>query len=581
MSDTRIVKKNTSERGAAMILSVIFFLFITLSIIIGIVAPLAREYEIARDALRSKQSYFLAESGVEDIVYRIKNGYETSASEALILGDFEAITLIEDLPDNSKSISSIGDADGRERRVALSLAAGDGASFHYGVQTGNGGFEISGGGNVYGNVYANGPIIGGGYPTIHGSATSAGEYELVPHVSHIGTLPPPYAVEFGYQNTFPQDAAQSFTVATSDPVERIRLYMKRSTSGWMNNITVRITTDNGGKPSKTTVASVTLPYGDVPTSYDYVTVSLANAVSLTPGTTYWLVLDTGETWSARYSVGASSATYANGIAKRGTYATNNGGTWSDASPAGLDMYFDFYPEGESGLIDGVRVNENAWAYEVTDSTVTGDLHCQVGSANNKYCNTATPLPEPLPFPLDETTLDTWKAAAAAGGTTTGNVTIGWAGGTLGPRKIVGNLTVNGGGTLVLTGDVWVTGTITLSGGGKIQSSSSNESRIIVSDGKITINGGGTAVGTIDSYILFATTSTSSTAIDLSGGAGTAILSAPFGTLSANGGSSLKAGAAYKIVLSGGGSINYETGLIDQTFSSGPSGSWTISGWGEE
>jgi len=580
------MKKNfitQRNKGAAMLISVVFFLFISLAIISGLISPTVREFRNASVNLNSKQSYFLAESGVEDVVYRIKNNLATSASEVLSLGGVEAVTEVENLPDGSKAVSSLGEINNYERRVALELAAGsEGASFHYGVQVGNGGFEISGGGNVYGNVYANGPIIGGGNPTIHGSATSAGEYELVPVVSHGATFPPPYSPGFGYQNTVPQDFAQSFTVPTSASVKRVRLYIKRSTSGWMNDINVRITNNGSGKPGGNTLKSKTLAYGDVPySSFGYATVSFDSPVALSAGTTYWLVLDTNNNWSARYYVGAGNATYPNGLAKQGSYANGTGGTWSDTSPAGLDMYFDLYPEGNSGLISGTIISGDAWAYEVTNSNITGALNCQVGTSNNKYCDTSAPLPSPLPLPLDEEMIDAWKAAIVSGGTTTtGNVTVDWQGATFGPRKIVGNLTINGGGTLTLTGDLWVTGSVQLTAGGHIQSSSTSESRIIISDSQITINGGGSAVGTIDSYILFVTTSTSSTAINLSGGAGTAILSSPFGTLKAEGGSSLKSGAAWKIILTGGGSINYETGLIDQTFTSGPSGSWTISDWGE-
>ncbi|KKS10598.1 MAG: hypothetical protein UU66_C0043G0013, partial [Parcubacteria group bacterium GW2011_GWB1_41_5] len=66
-----------------MLISVIFFLFISLAIISGLVGPTLREFRNADINLKSKQSYFLAESGVEDAFYRIKNNMAIGSSESL------------------------------------------------------------------------------------------------------------------------------------------------------------------------------------------------------------------------------------------------------------------------------------------------------------------------------------------------------------------------------------------------------------------------------------------------------------------------------------------------------------------
>ena len=55
-----------------MIISVIFLLFISLSLIFGISNSVIREFKITQDVVKSTQSYFTAESGNEDVTYRIK-----------------------------------------------------------------------------------------------------------------------------------------------------------------------------------------------------------------------------------------------------------------------------------------------------------------------------------------------------------------------------------------------------------------------------------------------------------------------------------------------------------------------------
>ncbi|MFA6301022.1 MAG: choice-of-anchor R domain-containing protein [Candidatus Paceibacterota bacterium] len=613
------LKKIKKNGGAAMLISVIFFLFISLAIISGLVSPTVREFKISADSIRSKQSYFLSESGVEDAYYRLKNSalFAIGNSTSINLNNNIATTNITDSGYNQKTITSVGDVSLRQRINSLVLSAGAGVGFNYGIQTGNGGFEISGGGTVYGNIYANGPIIASGYPTIHGSAISAGEYEIVPLVSHGSSFPPPYSLDFGYQNTSPQDMSQSFTVPTSDPIKRARLYIKRSTSGWMNDINVRITTDNSNKPSKTTLTLVVLPYGDVPTSFGYVTVTFPGSVTLTPGTKYWIVLDTSATWSARYSAGASLSTYENGLAKKGTYSTSNGGTWADSSPVGLDMYFDFFPEGDSGFITGAIISGDASAYEITNSTVSGELNCQIGSSNNKYCDTSHGVPPPLPMPFSDANIQDWKDTGTAGGiianppgytssnctvqkhcpcpgnsasdNTAGNCIVDWRNATFGPGKIVGNLVVkdgnvnNGTGILTLTGTVYVAGTVTVNGGGmiKLPANFSEYSATLISDGVVLLSGGSyTGSGVLGSYLFVVTTSTSSSAITVSGGSGAIAVCAQNGTVALSGGISINAATGKRITMRGGATVTYQDGLASPSFQSGPSGGWAVSSWGE-
>ena len=76
----------------------------------------------------------------------------------------------------------------------------------------------------------------------------------------------------------------------------------------------------------------------------------------------------------------------------------------------------------------------------------------------------TPLgapPASIPLPFDDPALiQGWKDTAAAGGTITGDYTVpAFTTVSLGRKKITGNLLVDNGATLVVTGTLWVVGNI--------------------------------------------------------------------------------------------------------------------------
>lgn len=157
-----------------MLIVVVFFLFISLAIISGLVAPSVREFKNANSAIKSRQSLFLSESGAEDAYFRLKNAKPISSSTVLALDGNTTTTTIIDSGYNEKTISSLGDVDSRQRKSELVLSAGDGASFSYGIQTGTGGFVI-GNSVIEGSVYSNGTIVSTNLNArITGSAFAAG-----------------------------------------------------------------------------------------------------------------------------------------------------------------------------------------------------------------------------------------------------------------------------------------------------------------------------------------------------------------------------------------------------------------------
>lgn len=579
-----------------VILNTLIFVTISTFVVYALSNPLLSTNRATGNILESKRAFVAANSSMDEVLYKMKNNMTVASFETVTLGDIDTdVSVATTFSGKSVQVESLVSDVSRRLRVDVSETVG--VSFSYGMQAGRGGFEMYGGSVVYGNLYSNGNIVGYGGATVTGSATAANGSSPTVHVTNGGVGVPSQQVIFGGQlvsnDKKPEDAAQSFTVSTTTPVTSIRLYIKKYANVSMNDATVRITNNTSGRPGSTTLASATISANNVTTSYNHLSIPFSSNPVLTPGTTYWLVIDTQNTWHSYYMLGANANGYAGGMAKTGTYG---GSSWSNTSPSGLDIYFDLYVGGETGGISGMQNNRlsiggDGWASQISGVNANGTLYCQGSSYTNKACNTSRPDPVQQPFPISDGNIEAWKQEAEAGGTQVGNVNVGWQGLTLGPRKIEGDLRVTSGGVLTVTGTLWVTGNILVDGGASIKLANSygNTAGVIVTDGRMRATGGGNFIGNNipGNYLLLVTTSScpigscgGNNAIQIDGGAGAVILNAQKGTLRMSGGAEAKQATAETIIMDGGTEVHYESGLMDMNFNSGPSGAWSISSWNE-
>lgn len=557
--------------------SLVFFLSISLAIIAGLITPTLREYKITSSAHKSKQSFYLSESGVEDAYYRILTSKPATSPITIALNGNTTTTTIID-SGNQKTISSLGDASSTERTNELILEAGTGVSFSYGVQSGQGGFTMSNNSSVIGSVYSNGNITGSG--SITGSATSANSSALSADQTN-GSGTPAYDVQFGNTNGT-QDFAQSFQVSTTDIVNKVELYLKKVSTP--SDLTVRIVSDNAGVPSSTTIASGSLSASLISTTYGWVSVPFSTNPQLTAGTTYWIVIDASTNASRYYYIGANANGYASGTGKIGRYTVS----WSNTTPSGLDGFFKLYLGGLTGLISGITVGQggvgNAYAHTVNNSNIAGTNYCQTGSGNNKVCNTSLADPTQIAMPVSDQNILDWKDEALVGGTYTGNMTIDSTTTSLGPKKIVGNLTVTNNSDLTIAGTLWVTGNISFNNNVDIRLAPSYGSSegVIIADGTISVgnNADFHGSGTAGSYIMALSTSTSTSAITLGNNAGAVILYAANGTVDVQNNAGATSLNGYRINLSNNAVVTFDSGLINANFVSGPSGGWEVQSWKE-
>jgi hypothetical protein len=599
-------RKINNQSGAAMLISVIFFLFISLAIIAGLVSPSVRGFQVASADMKSKSSYYLAESGSEDAMYRLINNMTIGNSETITLGSNSTTTTITDGAMSSKSITSTGNVSNYKRKVSLSLGIGDGLSFSYGIQAGEWGFRMDNKSFIDGSIYSNGPVIGNGNASVTGSVTSANTPSLVADQEN-GSGTPTYNLSFGrdthhdhhdhHEFDSYENIAQSFTATSSGALNKVQLYIKKV--GHPSNSTVFIAHDINGEPddSRDLLSQGTLSASLVSTSYGWVNITFNTNPNIISGQTYWIVIESDNDDHDYYTVGANSS-YANGFALIGNFSHDHHhyhNSWDPVSPSNADLFFKIYLNGLLGSIDdvGIGVNGvgNAYAHSVVDSSIAGTNYCQTGSNNNKSCNTSLTDPVGITMPISDQNILDWKEDALAGGIREGDYTPGGHGITLGPKKINGNFHLDDNDVLTLTGTLWVAGNLRVDHGAVIKPDPSYQSSsvAVIVDGNITIKNDAEIIsGNSTSYVLMLSTSNCPfdpscdgiDAIELSSKVEAAILYAGTGLIDVKSKAKARQVTAYGIDLGYDSDLIYDSGLINQNFISGPSGGWSVKSWGE-
>lgn len=176
-----------------MMVATILFLVVSVTIIFGLIGPILKQQKVASNAILSRQSYFLAEAGIEDVIYRLKTGKFVDSTETLSLNGYSATVVTTDTT-QGKEVVSIADFRDAVRKLRVEVVLGSGVSFHFGIQSGEGGLIMENTSSVVGNVYSNGIVTGSGPANniIRGGVVSAGPSGLVNNL---------YATSSAYANT--------------------------------------------------------------------------------------------------------------------------------------------------------------------------------------------------------------------------------------------------------------------------------------------------------------------------------------------------------------------------------------------
>ena len=293
--------------------------------------------------------------------------------------------------------------------------------------------------------------------------------------------------------------------------------------------------------------------------------------------------------------------YSNGVIDGDSGAVITGDAYS-AGPSGR-IFDQIQIDGNAHarqIDSNVSVGGSAFGYAMTNVTVGGNIKtysmssCTVGGSawytTKTSCTVGgsqtTPYPgesDPAiePFPISDSQITDWKAAATAGGTIAGNYTLtNGAQGALGPKKITGNLTLSNNAKLTLTGPIWVAGNIDISNNAIVALAASygNNSEVMIADGLIDVSNNAIfQKAGPTSYILMITTYNSATvdAFDVANNADALISYAPNGIVDVSNNAQLREVTGWRLKLANNSTVTYETGLSSVVFSGGPGGSWVI------
>ncbi|MEK7538646.1 MAG: hypothetical protein AAB552_02275 [Patescibacteria group bacterium] len=182
------MKKNIilKKRGAAVLIAVLFFVIISMILVLGTSSSFMRDYLSYRDFQTSKNAYYLAEAGLEDAMYRLKQSPAppVGPTETITLDGNTVVTTITDVPEG-KLVSSVATTAGNVvRKASAILTQSTIASFDYGGYVGAGGLTMSGSTNIDGSVFSRGSILGNN-SIITGSVTSRGTTGLNGSITRI------------------------------------------------------------------------------------------------------------------------------------------------------------------------------------------------------------------------------------------------------------------------------------------------------------------------------------------------------------------------------------------------------------
>jgi len=180
-----MILRSNNNRGYVIIILTILFASIGLVVVLGGATPVITHYASIKGSSYSKQSILIANSAINEAVYRLKTGKNLPNSLTLTL-DTGSATVNTTATPQGKRIIVEGNKNNYRRTLLTEFIFGTGVSFHYGVQAGQGGFIMQNSSSVLGNIYSNGSIVGAGN-WVYGDVISAGPTGLLDGIRATGT----------------------------------------------------------------------------------------------------------------------------------------------------------------------------------------------------------------------------------------------------------------------------------------------------------------------------------------------------------------------------------------------------------
>lgn len=182
--------QQNKERGAAMMLFVLFFAFAASSMMFYLAQSIFSDLSDFSRLGQSKVAFITSESLTEDVVYRRVFGtMDIDNVETLSLNNTTAYsTTTYDSPSDVYTINTEAKFGKAVRKSEAIMSINGGSAFNYGLQAGVGGIALANSASIDGNVYANGAVIGAGSAIVYGDIVSAGPTGLIQTIEATGTV---------------------------------------------------------------------------------------------------------------------------------------------------------------------------------------------------------------------------------------------------------------------------------------------------------------------------------------------------------------------------------------------------------
>ncbi|TSD03262.1 MAG: hypothetical protein Greene071436_339, partial [Parcubacteria group bacterium Greene0714_36] len=359
-----------SRRGYAALMTVLVALGASLTIIGSFTFFALNEVRVNRGFVKAIEARTAAESGIEDIVYRLVSGKPTSASETLAVGNAVTETTITQNGDQ-RVIRAEGLREDYHQNMETRVdVATDAVNFFYGVQAGNGGVAMANGARINGNLFSNGSVTGG---RVTGDAIVATGLAALPSVEWpAGCLASCGNADNTFANTAGnEDIAQSFTANATGPLPKISIFLGKNGTPTAD-LNVRITTDVGGRPNTFAIpdGDATILRSAVGVTPAWIDVMFAMPPNLTSGAKYWIVLDYSRNsavnnWNWRKD---NTDGYAGQTGKRTANWSAGNPTWTSV---GGDLAFRLWIGGANTSLANTTVDGTARAPVFTNVSAGG------------------------------------------------------------------------------------------------------------------------------------------------------------------------------------------------------------------
>lgn len=154
----------SNQKGFIVSITVFFALTAMVAITVSMAAVAAASQKISTNAIKSTQSYYAAESGVEDALLRLRTTPQMSAtSYNFTVNGVTSTVTIPAIVGSSRAVTAQGTNGTITRKLQVTYTIDStNVDFYYGVQVGTGGLSMGSNSRVMGNVFSGGNITGSG-----------------------------------------------------------------------------------------------------------------------------------------------------------------------------------------------------------------------------------------------------------------------------------------------------------------------------------------------------------------------------------------------------------------------------------